>query len=218
MRICEHFSFFSRYSENFYQNIFAIGRAKTMLNQICESTWKTDFVGLFTNTTSIICLVCLAIGLVLLAIECFIPGFGVFGITGVVFCAFSFLYLIIADGSWIKVLYMFAIALVVMAIVIVIAVRSARFGVLSRSPLVQNGTDLPEDYSKNEKNYSYLVGKTGMVKTICKPAGKVEIDGQTYTVITSGEYIPRDKMVVVSDVDGATIVVKEIESEKKERK
>ena len=180
-----------------------------MLNQLCESVWKTEFVELFTKTEGIICIVCLAIGLILLAIEMFVPGFGVFGITGIIFSAFSVIYMLIVDGSWQKLLYMTGTSAIILIVLVLIAVRSARFGVISRSPLIQKGTALPEDYGDNEKNFSYLVGKNGILHTSCKPVGKVDIEGQTYTVVTNGDYLEKGTEVYVSEVDGSTIIIKE---------
>jgi len=180
-----------------------------MLAQLLDSVWKTEFVELFTKTEGIICMVCLGIGLILLAIEMFVPGFGVFGITGIIFTAFSFIYMLIVDASWQKLLYLMGIAAIILTIVILVAVRSARFGVISRSPLIQKGTALPEDYGDNDKNYSYLVGKNGKLHTSCKPTGKAEIDGQLYTVTTNGDFIERETEIYVSNVDGDTIIVKE---------
>lgn len=180
-----------------------------LFNMLNDGSWATDIANLFTNSYYIICLVCLAIGLILCAVECFIPGFGVVGITGLVFCTFSIVFLLIMDGTWRQFLFMFGIGLLVLTLVILIAVRSARFGALSKSPLVQKQTALPEDYSADEKNYQYLVGKIGLTETVCKPIGKANIDGITYSVITNGEYVDKNKNIYVAEVDGSTIVVKE---------
>ena len=180
-----------------------------MIYNMLASSWASDIVGLFTNSYYIICLVCLAIGLILCAIECFIPGFGVVGITGLVFCVFSIVFLIIMDGTWRQFLFMIGIAVIVLTIVLLVAVRSARFGALSKTPLIQSETALPEDYSSNEKNYLYLLGKVGKTETICKPVGKAVIDNVSYSVITNGEYIEKDKEIVVAEVDGTSIFIKE---------
>ena len=180
--------------------------ALSMLN---ANNWADDIVSLFTNYYNIICLVCLTIGLVLLAIECFVPGFGVFGILGILFCTFGLVFMIVMGGTWRQFLFVFGLVIIVATAIVLIAIRSARFGAISKSPLVQNETALPEDYSSNEKNYSYLIGKIGVTETACKPIGKVNIEGQLYSVITNGEYINKNKEIFVSEVDGTTIVVKE---------
>ena len=180
-----------------------------MVFSMLASDWATDIVGLFTNSYYIICLVCLAIGLTLCAIEFFVPGFGFFGITGIVFTTFSVVFLLAMEGTWRQFLFMVGIAILVITIVLLVAIRSARFGALSKSPLVQTETALPEDYSSNEKNYLYLLGKVGKTETICKPVGKATIDDVTYSVITNGEYIEKGTEIVVTEVDGTSIFIKE---------
>lgn len=179
------------------------------INMVNASNWGSDIVALFTNNYNVICMICLAIGLVLLAIEFFVPGFGVFGISGIVFCVFSIVFMVAMGGTWRQFLFVFGIIIIVVTIVVLIAVRSARFGALSKSALVQTETALPEDFSSNEKNYSYLLGKVGITETVCKPIGKVKIEGQSYSAITNGEYINKNKEVYVSEVDGTSIIVKE---------
>ena len=181
-----------------------------MLYSLLNSgSWASDIANLFTNSYYIICIVCLAIGLVLCALECFIPGFGVIGITGLIFCTFSVVFLLIMNGTWRQFLFMIGIGLLVLTLMILIAVRSARFGALSKSPLVQKNTALPEDYSSDEKNYQYLVGKVGLTETVCKPIGKAVIDGISYSVITNGEYLDKNKKVYVAEVAGSSIIIKE---------
>ena len=178
----------------------------SMLN---ASDWAADIVNLFTNSYYIICLVCLAIGIALCAIECFVPGFGVLGITGIIFCTFSVVFLLIMNGTWRQFLFMLGLGILILTLIIIIAIRSAKFGMLSKSPLVQQQTALPEDYDSNEKNYQYLIGKVGVAETICKPIGKANIDGISYTVMTNGEYIDKNKSIYVAEVEGSSIYVKE---------
>ena len=179
------------------------------LNLLLESSWKDDFIGLFTNNYNLVCMVCLAIGLILCAIECFVPGFGAFGITGLCFCVFSIVFMLAMGGTWRQFIFVLAVIIVVIPTLLLIAIRSARFGALSRSALVQKDTALPVDYPTKDDKYTKLLGKVGHTETVCKPIGKVIIEGQTYSAITNGEYIEKDKEIYVSEVDGTTIVVKE---------
>ena len=181
-----------------------------MVQTMLLSSWGDAFVNMFVNTSNIIALACLLVGLVLCCIECFIPGFGVFGITGAVFSIFSLVLTLIVGGqyAWIQLLYMTAITVVVLLVVVTIAIKSAKSGLLSRSPLVQKEIAIPTDYASNEKNYAFLLNKQGKTKTILKPVGKVEIEGEVYQVTTDGEYIEKNKDVYVAKVDGSSIIVK----------
>lgn len=183
-----------------------------MLQTMLLSMWGDAFVNLFTNSLNIIAMVCLFIGIVLCCIECFVPGFGVFGISGTVFCLFSVIFTLIVGGqyAWIQFLYMIVILAVVLTTVVLIAVKSAKYGLISKSPLVNTDVVLPPNYASNSQNYAYLVGKTGKAETILKPVGKVTIEEETYQVTTEGEYVEKGAEVSVVKVDGSSIMVKKI--------
>jgi len=55
------------------------------------------------------------------------------------------------------------------------------------------------------------IGATGTVKTKLRPAGRVEIDGENYSVVTDGEWIEQGEEVKVIEVAGNRIVVERSE-------
>ena len=169
------------------------------------------FSTLFIGTEGLVTAICLVIGLVLLAIEIFIPGFGVCGITGLVLLVFSIVFRTVTSGDFWHLLLLLAFILLASGLTILIAVKSARYGLISKSPIVQNETAIPKDYASNEKNYGFLMNKVGVTKTTCKPAGKMEYDKIEYQVITNGDCIDADEKVRVIEVDGSTIVVRKEE-------
>lgn len=166
-----------------------------------------EIASLFTDY-NLIAIICLIIGLLFCGIECFVPGFGFFGIAGSVFIAFSIIFVIVMGGTLSQLLFIFCVIIIVISSLILIAVRSARFGKISKSPLVQMQTALPTNYPDNENNYLYLLNKVGVTETICKPIGKANIDGKIYQVITNGELIAKQSEIIVSEVDGSTIIVR----------
>ncbi|MBQ0017457.1 MAG: NfeD family protein [Clostridiales bacterium] len=175
-----------------------------------------SLASLFAGTAGLITGICLLVGLILLIIEIFIPGFGVFGITGSVLVVFSIVYRVITSGDALHLLYILSISIVVIALAVLIAIRSARFGLLSKTPFIQKGTSIPKDYGSNEKNFGFLINKKGITKTVCKPVGKMELDSVEYTVTTNGDYIDEETPVKVVEVDGSTIIVRK--DEKKGRR
>lgn len=172
-----------------------------------------DITTLFADA-GIIAGICLFVGLLFCAIECFVPGFGFFGISGGALIVFGIVYRMVMGGTWWHFFYMCSIALIFLALIILIAIRSARFGFLSKTAIIENSTALPKDYADNEKNYGYLLNKTGITVTICKPVGKIEIEGKLYQAISNGDYLEKDSKIIVVEVDGETIVVKKLEEEK----
>lgn len=173
----------------------------------------SDFTTLFADS-GIVAGICIFIGLVFFAIECFVPGFGFFGISGGVLVVFGIVYRMVMGGTWWHFFYMCVIVIIVVALLILIAIRSARFGFLSKTALVDTTTALPTDYADNDKNYGYLLNKTGTTITVCKPVGKIDIEGKTYQAISNGDYLEKDSKIVVTEVDGSTIVIKKLEEEK----
>lgn len=169
---------------------------------------------LFQGTYGMVTGICLAVGLVLLAIEIFIPGFGVCGITGVTLLVFSVLFRVITSQDYIHFFYLLLIIAVTVGLTMLIAIRSARFGLLSKTPIIESSTAIPSDYASNLKNYGFLLNKVGITKTICKPSGKMELDNVEYQVISNGDYIEAETKVRVIEVDGNTIIVKKEEKEK----
>lgn len=163
---------------------------------------------LFQGTYGLVTAICLTVGLVLLAIEIFIPGFGVCGITGVVLLVFSVVFRLATSGNFLHFLFLLAIILLAVGLVVLITIRSARYGLISKTPIIENDTAIPVDYGSADKNFGFLINKVGITKTICKPIGKMQLDNIDYQVISNGDYIEAGEKVRVVEVDGETIVVK----------
>lgn len=166
---------------------------------------------LFQGTFGLVTAICLVVGLVLLGVEIFIPGFGVCGITGVVLLIFSVIFRVATSANFIHFLYLLAIIILAIGLIFLIAVRSARYGLISKSSIVETSTAIPTDYADDSKNYGYLLNKVGVTKSICKPIGKMEFDNIEYQVISNGDYINAGEKVKVIEVDGSTIVVRKEE-------
>ncbi len=170
-----------------------------------------SLITLFQGTYGLITAICLVVGLVLMAIEIFIPGFGICGITGIALIVFSIVFRTVTSHDFLHLLYLVIITLLVSGINLLIVTKSAKSGLLSKTPLVEKNTAIPKDYGSNEKNYGYLLNKVGETKTVCKPVGKMILDNIEYQVITNGDYLSAGTKVKVVEVDGNTIVVKKVE-------
>lgn len=66
-----------------------------------------------------------------------------------------------------------------------------------------------QGYSSLSEEYAQLRDKRGKTITDLRPVGTVLINGKEYSVISNGQWIKRDTEVVVVDVDGTKILVKE---------
>ena len=108
---------------------------------------------LFKGTYGLVTAICLAVGLILLAIEIFIPGFGVCGITGITLVVFSVLFRVITSKNILHFVSLLAIIIIAIALFLLIGIRSARYGLLSKTPIIETSTSIPTDYADDSKNY-----------------------------------------------------------------
>ena len=100
------------------------------------------------------------------------------------------------------------IILAIVAVAISLALRSAKNGKLSKSDLVLKNEETVDQGYTAAKEMQYFVGKVGIAKTTLRPAGIVDFDGVKLSVVSDGEYIPKDAKVVVDHVEGVSVVVK----------
>lgn len=146
------------------------------------------------------------IGIGLLIVEMFMPGFGIPGISGIVLLVLSVVFTWVEYGMMAG-LGMAFVVLAIVGLAIYLSLRSASKGKLSRSPLILKGAlNREEGYIAQEESSRYL-GKVGSAMTVLRPAGIAEFDGQRLNVVTAGEFIQRGQSVVVKEVEGARILV-----------
>ena len=155
-------------------------------------------------------LICLAVGLVMLIIEMFTPGFGAAGTVGLLCLAAAVAMQFIWGDTRVG-LYLLAIVMLIIVLALVWFVRSFQRGRLSRSFLVLNdkisGDSVPEIATARKD----LIGRTGVALTALRPAGIAEIDGQRVDVMTAGAFIEKDRRVEVVNAEGMHILVREPE-------
>jgi membrane-bound serine protease (ClpP class) len=146
------------------------------------------------------------VGIILIAIELFMPGFGVFGIFGAVSVIGS---LAMASVDIISGLKSIGIAALVTVAVLLILGRSlSRRGFWSKLVL-QEGVSTDEGKAYSQKK-SELLGQTGVTVTQLRPAGMIKLDDRRYDVVSRGEFIENNRNVKVIDVEGTRIVVREV--------
>lgn len=150
----------------------------------------------------------LVAGCALLCFECFIPGFGIAGITGALLCLFGIIALVPYIGWYVVFVIMF-IALIVLAVIYFFA-KSADQG---WNPFILNAKSSKEEgFSANDDNTD-LIGKSGIAITDLRPSGIAEIDGKRIDVVTDGAFIKKETKVFVSDIQGRRIIVNEFKGE-----
>ena len=170
------------------------------------------------------------IGLVCLAMELFVfPGFGIFGISGILLMLCS---IVLASHTFIwptkdyeyRELGVTLLQLTGMLIAVGIgAAMLARyipslpvFNRLILKPEPWTGVE-PEDpehpYQPAPETYeslAFLVGETGRTTSPLRPTGKARFGNLLIDVVSAGGYVETDSLVEVLDVQGPRVIVKKV--------
>lgn len=154
-------------------------------------------------------LVCLVVGLGLIVLEAFMPGFGLPGIAGVILHVVAVVFTWINHGP-VAALGMTVILLSIIAIAISISLRSAANGKLSKSRIVLNETESNEAGYRSSEDMQVFLGKEGVTTTVLRPTGMAEFDGVKLNVVSDGEFIQPGNKVQIARVEGSRIVVRAI--------
>ena len=152
-------------------------------------------------------IVCVVIGIGLLILEAFMPGFGAPGITGIVLEVITLVMTWFEHGP-VATLAMLLIVLLVLAIAISTSLRSIANGRLSKSSLVHSETESNEDGYRSIQDMAVFIDKEGVATTVLRPAGIADFEGVRLNVSSEGAYIPAGTKVRIIKVEGAKILVK----------
>jgi len=153
------------------------------------------------------------VGVGCLLLEIFvIPGFGIFGIGGVLVILAS---LVLASQTFIipqnsYQLLQFRNSLLILAVA---GCGMLGFGIMLSRILERvnkpNDTNLVQE-TERLANYDGLVGQRGTAATLLVPAGKARIGDELYDVVSNGDLIERDCLIEVVQVVGYKIVVQRV--------
>ena len=148
-------------------------------------------------------IVVLVVGIVLIGVEFYLPGFGFPGIFGVILTAAG---IFLTGRDWSERALVGVITIVVIAVMLVISIIIFNSKKV-RSP-IKLETDLPgKDLFIDGKDMEYLIGKKGKAVTDLKPSGKGEFDGVVLDII-SGTYVPKGASLEIMEIKNNKIIVK----------
>jgi membrane-bound serine protease (ClpP class) len=158
------------------------------------------------------------VGVGLLIVEIFVvPGFGVFGISGIVLMVASLLIALIpnigfafpTDGEVARASVTLSVTL---GLLIALGIslsrwlpRSERFSRLVLTPELSSA----QGYTSADTHEEF-VGRRGTALTTLRPAGTAEIDGVRVDVVTEGGYIAAGATVEVLSARGSRVAVREV--------
>ena len=162
------------------------------------------------------------IGIILLAVEFFvIPGFGVFGVAGIVLTlgglvlgmlpnqAFDF-ELVPASQLFGALLTVILAALAAVGMVFWLTPKVNEWGAFKHLTLAST-----QDRAQGFTSSTYsedMLGKIGTVHSRLRPSGKVEIDGEIYDAYSRGEFLEQGESIEVISTEGTSLRVKKLEA------
>ena len=150
--------------------------------------------------------VCVLLGMILIIVEVFLPGFGLPGIGGIVLVGAGVVMVGMHFGSLTAVGTLLVI-IAVLAVLVSWVLRQATRGGGKRSDLFLQERD---DLRTQQEDMKVLVGKSGTTTSVLRPAGIGDFDGVRLNVVTEGGFIEKDMPIEIVRVDGSRIVVRPV--------
>lgn len=154
----------------------------------------------------------LILGILLLTVEIFIPGFGIFGGLGIVSIIISIV--LTAQNVFQGILMFLGIAIILTTI----------FSLLIRwvaKKQFYSSLILRDTLQKQKPEYDdmdYFIGKVGVAATPLRPSGNVDFNGVRLDVLSNGSFIPAGQKVIVVQVSGNKIVVESFTQENQQQR
>jgi membrane-bound serine protease (ClpP class) len=158
------------------------------------------------------------VGIALLVLEIFlIPGFGIFGILGIVMIisglAFSlilndFFDFNVTSGERLTNSFLLVLLSMIGAVVV-----GAFFGgnilksKMFKRLVLEDEQQATRGYQVRKPDMNFI-GKTGFAKTDLRPSGKIEIDGNWYDAVSNDGFIENGTNIVVSKIENYNLVVR----------
>lgn len=161
--------------------------------------------------TSLIVVILLVVGVIFCFIEAIVPGFGFFGISGILMVLAGIVFHAVISGSVLQVVFIITILSLVFTLIVLMFLRSAKYGLLAKLSFVENKTALPIDYAqKDENDLTHLIGKTGKTITECRPVGKILIEDVPYEVFAKSDFLGNSVDVIITEIEGSSIYIEKL--------
>lgn len=151
-------------------------------------------------------LILFAFGIAMMLVEAVMPGFGIFGIAGLISTIIS---IVLAAVSVQTGMIMLLVSLVLAGIFSFLAFRffaargALRHIILSEEEKADLGYVAPLDQKE-------LAGKSGVAVTALRPSGAAEIGGRRIDVVSDGAFIAMGEPVQVERVEGVRVIVRRL--------
>lgn len=166
------------------------------------------FSQIFSNI-DVLSIILLSVGAILFTIELFLPGFGFFGISGILFLIGGVVSRVFHGATIDSIVGLIILIFLFITLIICIILWSANHGLISKTPLIEKETAVPVNYNINQE-YKKLLNKEGVITSDCRPVGTIMIGETEYEVFSATKYIDKGEFAKVVKVEGDKITVKKL--------
>lgn len=147
--------------------------------------------------------VCVLLGVILIIVEVFLPGFGLPGIGGIVLVGAGVTMVGMHFGALTAVGTLLVIIAVLAVLVSWVLRQASRGGRRSELFLQER-----EELHSQQADMQVLVGRAGTTTSVLRPAGIGDFDGVRLNVVTEGGFIEKGTPIEIVRVEGSRIVVR----------
>lgn len=152
-------------------------------------------------------LILFLLGILLLALELFLPG-GIVGALGVVSIIGS-LFIAGDNNTHMAVSLLIALAVSLSVSILMVKVFGKQMKFLKRM-ILTDSTSAESGYVSNINRLD-LIGREGVAITPLRPSGIALIDEERVDVVSEGSFVSKDAVVKVVKTEGSRIVVREVQ-------
>ncbi len=178
--------------------------------------WSKELNG----TVDALEVVLIVVGILCLSVEIFIiPGFGVFGFSGL---GLIFIGLVLASQTFIipqnnfqvdsmidsiGTVIFSVLGVIVLYVGLTKTLSDTRFGHMLAPARSDQQQQAHTQWSESLVHWDHLLGSQGVTVTPLSPSGKVQIEGAVYDVISDGKHVEAGSLIEVVEVTGSRMVV-----------
>jgi membrane-bound serine protease (ClpP class) len=142
----------------------------------------------------------------LIVIEGMVPGFGLPGISGIIFIVIG---IIMAMNNLRLAVLSLSIAIILTTIATIIFVKLGCRSKIFNNVILSNKLLKDKGYIPS-KDMEHLLGEEGIALSELRPAGFIEIGNNKYDALSDGGFIVRNDKIKVVKVEGSKIFVRRI--------
>ncbi len=148
-------------------------------------------------------------GLFAVVVEIFVPAMGLIGIAGGVTIVTAVVLAFNEHGAAAGMATLIT-ALIAVPSVLAMLFRVFPHSIVGRKLILRTmlGTGPERTLEESFKELDTLVGKEGVALSDLRPSGTARIDNRRLSVVTGGEYIPKDTTIYVTKEEGSRVVVR----------